>query len=93
LCFPGRRKVIFVHGCFWHGHDCKLGRLPKSRPEYWLPKIARNRERDKAAVAALRVLGWKVLTIWECQTKDHDALRGRIAKFLGRSAEQSAPVT
>ena len=84
LCFPSRRKVIFVHGCFWHGHDYKLGRMPKSRPEYWLPKIALNRERDAAAAAALGVLGWKVLTIWECQTKDHDSLRERIARFLGR---------
>jgi DNA mismatch endonuclease (patch repair protein) len=82
LCFPARRKVIFVHGCFWHGHHCKFGRFPRSRPEYWLPKIARNRERDTAAVATLAALGWKVLTIWECQTKDREALRERILKFL-----------
>jgi DNA mismatch endonuclease (patch repair protein) len=84
LCFPARRKIIFVHGCFRHGHDCKLGRLPKSRPEYWLPKIARNRECDKASIAALAALGWKVLTVWECQTKDLEALRERVVKFLGR---------
>lgn len=82
LCFPSRRKAIFVHGCFWHGHGCKIGRLPKSRPEYWEPKIARNRERDTAAVAALAALGWRVLTIWQCQTKDREALRQRIVEFL-----------
>lgn len=84
LCFPSRRKVIFVHGCFWHDHNCKSGRLPKSRPEYWLPKIAGNRERDKVTAAALAALGWKALTIWECRIKDNDALQERIVKFLGR---------
>ena len=82
LCFPSRRKAMFVHGCFWHGHGCKIGRLPKSRPEYWQPKIARNRERDTAAVAALAALGWRVLTVWQCQTKDRQALLQRIVEFL-----------
>ncbi len=90
LCFPARRKVIFVHGCFWHGHDCKLGRLPKSRTEYWLPKIARNRERDAATVATLAALGWTVLTIWECETKDREALRERVVEFL-RAQPMTAP--
>ena len=82
LCFPSRHKAIFVHGCFWHGHTCKIGRLPKSRPEYWQPKIAQNRERDSATVAALAALGWRVLTVWQCQTKDSQALRQRIVEFL-----------
>ncbi len=82
LCFPTRHKVIFVHGCFWHGHGCKIGRLPKSRLEFWQPKIARNRERDTAAVAALATLGWRVFTVWQCQTKDRPALRQRIVEFL-----------
>ncbi|HEY8032433.1 MAG TPA: DNA mismatch endonuclease Vsr [Methylocella sp.] len=85
LCFPTRHKVIFVHGCFWHGHGCKIGRLPKSRLEFWQPKIARNRERDTAAVAALATLGWRVFTVWQCQTKDRPALRQRIVEFLSAS--------
>jgi DNA mismatch endonuclease, patch repair protein len=87
LCFPGRRKVIFVHGCFWHGHGCKIGRLPKSRPEFWQPKIARNRERDAEVAAALSALGWGVLTVWQCETKDIDDLRQRIVDFLGKPAD------
>ena len=83
LAFPGRRKVVFVHGCFWHGHGCKIGRLPKSRPEFWQPKIARNRERDAENIAALAALGWQTLAIWQCETKDTEALRQRLAKFLG----------
>jgi len=82
LCFPVRRKAIFVHGCFWHGHGCKIGRLPKSHLEFWRPKIARNRERDQSAAAALASLGWRVLTVWQCETKDLEALRQRIVEFL-----------
>jgi DNA mismatch endonuclease (patch repair protein) len=82
LCFSARRKIIFVHGCFWHGHGCKIGRLPKSRPEFWKPKIARNRERDRDAVAALETLGWRVLTVWQCETKDTESLRQRVVEFL-----------
>lgn len=85
LCFPARRKVIFVHGCFWHGHGCKIGRLPKSRPEFWEPKIARNRERDATAVAALVALGWTVLTVWQCETKESESLRQRVVEFLRES--------
>lgn len=71
LVFPGRRAVIFVHGCFWHGHDCHLFRLPATRQEFWRAKIESNMTRDAAAEAALLASGWRVLTIWEC------ALRGR----------------
>ena len=83
LVFPGRRKAVFVHGCFWHGHGCKIGRLPKSRAEYWEPKIARNRERDAQNRAELESLGWQILTVWQCETKDAEALNRRIGEFLG----------
>ena len=72
LVFARRKKVIFVHGCFWHGHDCRYGRPPESRREYWLPKLERNRERDRENKAELESLGWKVLTVWECQIKRKD---------------------
>ncbi|MEQ8406419.1 MAG: very short patch repair endonuclease [Oceanicaulis sp.] len=84
LAFPGRRKVIFVHGCFWHGHACARGaRKPKTRADYWAAKIARNRARDAAAQAALSELGWDALVLWECELKDVDALAGRLRRFLG----------
>ncbi|WLA78135.1 very short patch repair endonuclease [Bradyrhizobium diazoefficiens] len=84
LVFPARRKVIFVNGCFWHGHGCPKGKLPKSRPDFWGPKIARNKQRDADALERLRNLGWKVLTIWQCETKDSVSLRRTLVKFLGR---------
>jgi DNA mismatch endonuclease (patch repair protein) len=78
------RKVIFVHGCFWHRHDCADGRkLPRSKPEYWRPKLDRNRRRDEASAAQLREFGWGVLVVWECETKDVRRLNETLAKFLG----------
>ena len=69
LIFPSRRKALFVHGCFWHGHDCIRGkRIPKDNEEYWREKLRRNRERDIKVQAELREMGWKPLIIWECQT-------------------------
>ena len=85
MVFGPRRKVIFVHGCFWHQHpdpDCKLARMPKSREDFWGPKLMRNRERDEENRAALEAQGWQVLEVWECQTKDLDALEARLVKFL-----------
>ncbi|MCZ0735679.1 very short patch repair endonuclease [Phreatobacter sp. AB_2022a] len=85
LVFAKRRKVIFVHGCFWHRHDdsaCKLARLPKSRLEFWLPKLTANAERDKRNVAELTALGWDVMTIWECELNDLTFLGHRIQAFL-----------
>jgi DNA mismatch endonuclease (patch repair protein) len=83
LTFPGRRKVIFVHGCFWHGHDCARGaRKPKQNADYWAAKIAGNRDRDAKAVGALEAEGWAVLTLWECEMKDADALAQRLKAFL-----------
>jgi len=85
LVFPGRRKVIFVHGCFWHRHRCKRGQpVPKTRSDYWLPKLEGNRVRDLQHRRQLRKLGWDVMIVWECQTqaKRIDWLRRRIAAFL-----------
>lgn len=67
LIFPGRRLAVFMHGCFWHGHDCRRGaRVPKSNGAYWAGKIARNRTRDEAVGVALQALGWRVVVVWEC---------------------------
>ena len=85
LVFGPRKKVIQVHGCFWHQHpdpECKVAHAPKSRLDYWGPKLRKNRERDQANRAALESAGWQVLEIWECQTKDLDALEARLVKFL-----------
>jgi DNA mismatch endonuclease (patch repair protein) len=83
LVFPGRKAVIFVHGCFWHGHDCRRGaRLPKTHADYWTAKIGRNRDRDARALTALSELGWRVLTLWECELKDEAALRASLRAFL-----------
>lgn len=85
LVFASRGKVIFVHGCFWHGHTgCKEGRLPKSNLGYWSAKIERNRDRDRRAEWKLRSWGWGVLTIWGCQTHDSQVLSRRITRFLDR---------
>lgn len=83
LAFPGRKKVIFVHGCFWHGHDCPRGaRRPKQNADYWIAKIARNRTRDADALTALAAMGWSALTIWECEMADPHTLERRIKGFL-----------
>ena len=86
LVFPRRRKVIFVHGCFWHQHTCRLGqRQPKSNRHYWLPKLARNVERDKEARAKLTAMGWSILVLWECEVRDTNRLMQRITAYLERS--------
>jgi DNA mismatch endonuclease (patch repair protein) len=83
LAFPGRAKALFVHGCFWHGHDCARGaRAPKANAEYWRGKIARNRARDAAALDALAARGWDALVLWECELKRDDLPR-RLHAFLG----------
>jgi DNA mismatch endonuclease (patch repair protein) len=83
LVFPGRHRVIFVHGCFWHGHDCARGaRVPKGNREYWLRKIKCNRERDGAACTALTAAGWKITVFWECELRDAKRLRSRLSRFL-----------
>lgn len=85
LVFAGRKKAIFIHGCFWHLHTgCREGRIPDSRRSYWKPKLEGNRARDARNRRALRRLGWSVLVIWECQIAREEALRSRIVEFLGR---------
>lgn len=84
LVFPGRRKVIFVHGCFWHRHEgCRLARLPKSRLEFWGEKLEGNKRRDMRNQEALVEIGWSVLVVWECEVADEKALIERIRAFLG----------
>ncbi len=85
LVFAGQRKAIFVHGCFWHRHaakTCKLARLPKTRLDFWLPKLEGNRKRDARNRRALARAGWKTLVVWECQLGNIDRMRNRIARFL-----------
>jgi DNA mismatch endonuclease (patch repair protein) len=83
LVFRARRKVIFVHGCFWHLHaNCALARMPKSRLEFWRPKLEGNRERDDRNNRVLKREGWKVLTIWECQLAKTERLEKAIRRFL-----------
>lgn len=87
IVFPGRRKAIFVNGCFWHGHEnCPRASLPKTRFQYWKNRILKNRERDARSITALEKLGWAVDTIWECQTKDMASLEERLARFLDSGA-------
>jgi len=82
LVFPSRRKAIFVHGCFWHLHDCGTYKLPRSRQDYWLPKLEANQRRDDVSTAQLRGMGWDVLTVWECELRDLRLLTQRIRLFL-----------
>jgi DNA mismatch endonuclease, patch repair protein len=84
LVFSSRRKAIFVHGCFWHGHDCKRGaRVPQDNRDYWIAKISRNKARDARNGECLCELGWTVLTIWECEIGRRAELADRLAAFLG----------
>jgi DNA mismatch endonuclease (patch repair protein) len=84
LVFPRLKKIIIVNGCFWHRHTCGACRIPASRRSYWLAKVNRNAERDKRTTRALRRLGWRVLTLWECQTRRAKlpTLSKRILRFL-----------
>ncbi len=84
LVFPRLKKIVFVHGCFWHGHDCGKGRLPKSNVSFWEEKIVKNRARDERSVAALEDAGWSVLVLWQCQTKRPEVLEKLLKRFLGR---------
>ncbi len=83
IAFIGRKRAIFVHGCFWHGHDCKRGaRAPKTNAAYWRAKIARNMARDMEAISELSAMGWSVLVIWECELKDREAIARSLSEFL-----------
>jgi DNA mismatch endonuclease (patch repair protein) len=84
LVFSRLMKVIFVHGCFWHGHNCQRGaRVPVQNRSYWINKITKNRERDLSAQHSLNALGWEFLVLWECELKDKDILLAKIRLFLG----------
>ena len=84
LVFPARRAIVFVHGCFWHGHDCARGaRLPKSNAAYWAAKIERNRVRYLAQQNALAEAGWRVHVVWECQLRNPGAVLRNLTEFLG----------
>ena len=82
LVFPGRRKIIFVHGCFWHQHNCARGSHPSSNLDYWSPKLERNTERDRKNISDLTKAGWSILIVWECETKALENLALRIKEFL-----------
>lgn len=83
VAFISRRKAIFVHGCFWHGHQCKLGaRVPKSNTAYWLEKVAKNKLRDNESHRELRAENWLVLVIWECEVRDKATLSRKISDFM-----------
>jgi len=86
LTFVSRRKVIFLHGCFWHAHHCKTAHIPKSNASYWGPKLQRNRARDKKNLKALIRLGWKPLVVWECELSDERRLRRCVRQFLEQKA-------
>jgi DNA mismatch endonuclease, patch repair protein len=82
IVFPGRKRAVFVHGCFWHGHGCLKGQAPKSRLDYWGPKLKANMDRDVAQCAALQSLGWSVLTVWQCETTDPEKLSFKLEAFV-----------
>ena len=84
IVFPGRKKIIFVHGCFWHGHSCARGdRQPKTNKAYWRDKCARNKVRDQIHIDALTARGWQSLVVWECELKQLEKLRRLLLTFLG----------
>ncbi|HYC69517.1 very short patch repair endonuclease [Brevundimonas sp.] len=94
LVMKGRRVAVFVHGCFWHGHDCARGsRKPKANADYWTGKIGRNRVRDAAAVSTLEAAGWRVVTVWECGMKAADFADRLVAEVRGQAAAVSTPAS
>jgi DNA mismatch endonuclease (patch repair protein) len=83
IVFRSKRKAIFVHGCFWHGHRCpRGGRIPKTNSDYWKNKVARNERRDQETLESLRSSGWAVLVIWECELADPESLAQKVAQFM-----------
>lgn len=89
LVFGPRHKVIFVHGCFWHRHDCHLGRMPKSRVDFWQAKLEANRLRDMHNQTALAELGWQILVVWECELAQQEQLKNKLVRFLGERGHAS----
>lgn len=91
IAFPGRRRIIFVHGCFWHQHEgCRHARVPSTRSEFWAAKFARNKARDARDLVRAQAEGWEALVIWECETEDQEALRDRLTTFLGPTRHRGA---
>jgi DNA mismatch endonuclease, patch repair protein len=86
IVFRKLRKVIFVHGCFWHGHRCRKGAPPKSRRKYWVPKIMSNKIRDRRNAMQLRAMGWKVLAVWQCQLRNPAKVAERMDEFLSATS-------
>jgi DNA mismatch endonuclease, patch repair protein len=85
LVLPRRRIAVFLHGCFWHGHDCpRGGRVPRANREYWLGKVARNRARDAEHLRQLTDQGWRAEVVWECELKELAALQARVDEWIGR---------
>jgi DNA mismatch endonuclease (patch repair protein) len=87
IVFPSRKAVIFVHGCFWHGHDCRFFRTPSTRPEFWERKIANNQLRDTHVASRLKESGWRRLVVWECALRgkdehSNDAIADRAVRWL-----------
>ena len=91
VIFPKRRKVIFIHGCFWHGHDCPRGKRPSSNQTFWNAKLDRNTKRDAEAVDKLQNMGWDVKIVWECELRDLDRLRAELESFLRMEAGLPSP--
>jgi DNA mismatch endonuclease (patch repair protein) len=86
IALPRHKKIVLVHGCFWHGHDCRLASKPKSNAEYWLGKIATNRARDAKNLSALNEIGWDVLELWECEIRNFVNIESRLLRFLNNEA-------
>ena len=82
IVFPGRSAVILVHGCFWHAHGCRIGQAPKSKLEYWGPKLTQNQARDRKKLGLLRRAGWRGMTVWQCELGNLDKLERRLIGFL-----------
>lgn len=90
IVIPKRKLIVFIHGCFWHGHEgCRKGSLPKSKVEYWRKKIEANKERDKNTIAQLNELGWETAVIWQCETRDGIMLSQRLDRLLSETVENS----
>lgn len=94
VVMKGRKVALFVHGCFWHGHDCRRGaRKPQANADYWILKIDRNRARDARVAAELATAGWRVLTVWECDLRDPAIAENLLSEILGRQAAALSATT
>jgi DNA mismatch endonuclease (patch repair protein) len=90
ITLPKYHKVIFVHGCFWHGHtDCPRSKRPTTNEKFWRVKLDKNIERDKVTFCNIKKLGWSVLTVWACEVRDTDKLKNKLLSFLESKAEKN----